>query len=134
MKRQQLNIKIDGASQGNPGPAGYGVAIYDAKWRRIEELKGFIGNKTNNVAEYRALVVALKYARDHSAEKVKIFSDSELLVKQIKGVYKIRSKNIMPLIKEAFGYIKKFREFQIKKISRDKNKRADALAHEAIKI
>ena len=132
MKQRQHNFKIDGASSGNPGPSGYGVVVYDARWKIIDELKGFIGAKTNNVAEYSALVAALKYAQDKGAERVKILSDSELIVKQLKGIYKIRSKNIMPLVRQAFIYINKFQHFSISKIPREKNKRADFLARKAI--
>ncbi len=133
MKQRHLNLMIDGASSGNPGPAGYGVVVFDSKWKMIDELKGSIGAKTNNAAEYAALIAALKYALKKGVEEVRIYSDSELLVKQLKGIYKIRSKNIMPLIKEAFIYIKKLRYFSIKKIPREKNKEADYLARKAIK-
>ncbi len=132
MKQRQLNFKIDGASSGNPGPAGYGVVVYDAKWKKIDEIKGFIGNKTNNVAEYSALLAALRYAEGKGAERVRVLSDSELLVKQLKGIYKIRSKNLMPLVRQAFILIKKFSNFSISRIPREKNKSADYLARMAI--
>jgi ribonuclease HI len=132
MKQRQLNFKIDGASSGNPGPSGYGVVVYDARWKKIDELKGFIGKKTNNVAEYSALLAALRYAESKGAERVKILSDSELLVKQLKGLYKIRSKNLMPLVRQAFILIKKFPHFSISRIPREKNKSADYLARKAI--
>lgn len=133
MKQRQLNFKIDGSSRGNPGPAGYGVVVYDARWKKIDELNGFIGEKTNNVAEYSALLAALKYAEKNEAERVRIYSDSELLVRQLKGLYKIRSKNIMPLVRQAFISIKKFKHFSINKIAREKNQDADDLARKAIK-
>ena len=132
MIKKRLNFLIDGASRGNPGPAGYGVAIYDMKWQKTDELKGHLGTHTNNFAEYSALIKALEYALEHDVTCVRIFTDSELVAEQMTGRYKIRSKNIIPLVTRAFSLVRKLQSFEIKKIPREKNKVADALANEAI--
>src|SRR5208283_2764603 len=83
---------IDGGSRGNPGPAGYGAYITDADGRRVAELGDFLGVQTNNFAEYSGLIAALEYAVEHGYRHVQVVSDSELLVKQMKGQYKVRSE------------------------------------------
>jgi ribonuclease HI len=132
MDKKQLNFLIDGASRGNPGPAGYGIAVYDPRWQKKDALKGHLGTNTNNFAEYSALIRALEYALEHGVTHVKIFTDSELVVRQMKGLYKIRSKNIIPLVAKAFSLVRRLESFEIRKIPREKNKAADLLANEAI--
>ena len=92
---------IDGGSRGNPGPAGYGVRIEDPQGGLIEEFHGFLGTSTNNVAEYNGLLAALRYAKDHGHRKVRIRSDSELLVKQMRGEYRVKNAGLQPLHVEA---------------------------------
>ncbi len=132
MSKKQCNFLIDGAARGNPGPAGYGVAIYDMRWKKKDELNGHLGITTNNYAEYSALIRALEYAIENGITHVRIYTDSELVARQMKGLYKVKSKNIMPLIRHAFSLTRKLQSFDIRKIPRDKNRIADALANEAI--
>ncbi|MEW5805871.1 MAG: ribonuclease HI family protein [Acidobacteriota bacterium] len=132
MQDKQLNFLIDGASRGNPGPAGFGIVVYDAEWQKADEIKGQLGVNTNNYAEYMALIKALEHALEKGAMKVRVYSDSELIVWQMKGKYKIKSKNIIPLARKAFTLVRQLKQFDIKKIPRAKNKKADLLANEAI--
>ncbi len=121
---------IDGASRGNPGKAAYGVFI------RIDEreviLKGFLGNKTNNVAEYEGLLALLNWAVDKKIQSLKVFSDSKLLVEQIKGRYKIKSENLKDLNLKAKEIIKKIPNFKIYYIKREHNKIADEIANKCL--
>ncbi len=121
---------VDGASSGNPGKAGIGVVL------QIEddefELSEPIGVTTNNVAEYKALIEGLKLALDKKIDSIEVFSDSQLVVKQIKGEYAVKDEQLKRLHKEANKLIKRFRNFNITHIPRDKNKKADMLAKSAI--
>ncbi|HVP63923.1 MAG TPA: ribonuclease HI family protein [candidate division Zixibacteria bacterium] len=123
---------IDGGARGNPGPAGYGAYLQDQDGRVLAELSEFLGAQTNNFAEYSGLVAALEYAIKHGFRAVKVISDSELLVKQIKGQYKVRSESLLPIYEEAKALIKQLEAFQIKHVLRHLNKDADRLANEAM--
>src|SRR3954467_10620687 len=92
---------IDGGARGNPGPAGYGARIEDDLGGLITEFNGFLGSATNNVAEYNGLLAALRYAREHGHRKVRIKSDSELLVKQMRGEYRVQNAGLQPLFQQA---------------------------------
>lgn len=127
-----LNIYIDGAAKGNPGPAGIGVLIYK-DGAVIKKVAQFIGKTTNNVAEYSAFICALKEAIDINAKELKVWTDSQLLCRQIKGEYKVRHINLKPLFEEAKTLINCFSSFQIYHINREKNRDADGLANKAIK-
>jgi len=127
-----LRIYVDGASRGNPGISGAGALIKDARGKTIKKLRKRLGVATNNVAEYSAFVMALREAKDMGARSVHVFADSELLVKQIKGAYKVKSDNLKALYFEAIGLIDLFDEFSISHIDREKNSEADRLANEAI--
>lgn len=120
-------IHADGASSGNPGPAGIGCVI-EIEGRPDIELHKYIGEATNNVAEYSALIHALRCAIEHGAQDLDIKLDSELLVKQIKGQYKVRHEAMKPLYAEAMGLLKQARKFKISHVPREQNKRADALS------
>jgi probable phosphoglycerate mutase len=122
----------DGGSRGNPGPAGYGVYIEDEKRQKIAELSEFLGRKTNNVAEYSGLLAALDYALQHGFTHLRIVADSELLVKQIKGQYRVNSPELRPLYEEARRRIGQLEGFQIQHVLREKNSRADRLANLAM--
>lgn len=122
----------DGGSRGNPGPAGYGVHIEDAKGAAIGELSEFVGRKTNNFAEYSGLLAALQFALDHGYRRLKVVSDSELMVKQIKGQYRVNSPELRPLYEEAKRRIRQLDSFQIQHVLREKNRHADRLANEAM--
>ncbi|MEO8378766.1 MAG: ribonuclease HI family protein [Acidobacteriota bacterium] len=122
---------MDGAARGNPGPAGYGVYMTTATGEIIE-VCGFLGHATNNVAEYAGLVDALTVAHEEGATDVEIVSDSELLVKQMLGVYKVRHPNLIPMYEKAKGMARRFKRFSIRHTLRAGNKDADRLANRAV--
>ncbi|HEX6160801.1 MAG TPA: ribonuclease HI family protein [Thermoanaerobaculia bacterium] len=122
---------IDGGARGNPGPAGYGVFM-KTDGGEIIEIAGFLGRQTNNVAEYSGLLEALAVADAEGAKEVEIISDSELLVKQMLGVYKVRHPNLIPLHAKAKVMARKFSRFSIRHTLRAGNKDADRLANVAI--
>lgn len=123
---------IDGGSRGNPGPASYGVVIRDARGEVIAKLKKYIGRSTNNVAEYYGLIAALDYAQQHGIRALRIESDSELLVRQMRGQYKVKSPELRPLFERARKMTQGFDSFRIDHVYREKNTEADALANEAL--
>lgn len=125
-------IYIDGASSGNPGPSGMGVAIYQ-DGKKMDAISESIGNATNNIAEYRALLRGLIYAKKNSIKNIKIYSDSLLVVKQINGEYLVRSPNLRKLYKNAIKLLKEFPKSEITHISSRENKEANKLAQSAIK-
>lgn len=128
----KLEIYIDGASKGNPGPSGIGAVICQ-EGEVIKNISQFIGNATNNVAEYTALIYALREALILKAKEIKIKTDSELLYKQIKGDYKVKHSNIKPLFEQARHLFSGFSHIEISHIGRQHNRGADKLATEAIK-
>jgi len=125
-------INIDGGSRGNPGPASYGVVIRDGGGEIVAKLKKYIGRMTNNVAEYYGLIAALDYAESHGVRAIRIESDSELLVKQMRGLYKVKSEDLRPLFERAQKMSKTFDSFRIEHVYREQNREADALANEAL--
>lgn len=125
-----MEIYIDGAAKGNPGPAGVGVVILQ-DGNPVKSLHKFIGNTTNNVAEYTALIYALQEAIILKADKVKVFSDSELLCRQIAGIYKVRHINLKPLFEQVKHLADSLSSFEIKHIPRTENQQADKLAKKA---
>ena len=127
-----VDIYVDGASRGNPGSAGAGVAIRTKDGPVLKKLKKYLGVVTNNVAEYKALVMALGAARSLGLQEVRLFADSELVVKQIKGEYRVKSVDLKPLYTEAMVLIDGFNSFEIKHVPRELNAEADKLANEAI--
>jgi len=126
----KVSLFIDGGARGNPGDSGIGIITVDDKIKKGHYY--YIGNSTNNEAEYKALIQGLKLAIFNKKEIIEVFSDSELLCKQITGKYKIKSNTLIPLYKEALGLINKFKSFNIEHIARDKNKEADRLVNIAI--
>ncbi len=122
----------DGASRGNPGPAAIGVVLADDAGRTIEELGRTIGKATNNEAEYRALLAGLELARKHGAQELEIRLDSELLVAQLRGGYRIRAANLKPLFEEARKLLRAFKRVEVCHVPRWRNTRADALANRAL--
>lgn len=127
-----LQAYIDGGARGNPGPAGYGVLIQDESENVIHEEARFIGVQTNNYAEYRALIYALQYAVDNGVESFRVYSDSELLVRQINGQYKVKAPNLKPVFAEASSLVARIPNFRISHIPRRKNHLADKLANKAM--
>ena len=130
-KSKKLTINTDGSSLSNPGPAGIGIVVYNDQDDIIEKISKYIGKATNNVAEYKALIEALNFAKDFGADEVRIKSDSELVVKQINGNYMVRDKKLKILLKEALKLIEKIPTFSIIHIPREENKIADNLAKRA---
>jgi ribonuclease HI len=127
-----LVAHIDGGARGNPGPAGFGVAIDDTNGKRVAELSEFLGPQTNNFAEYSGLIAALEYALEHGYRSLRVVSDSELLVKQIKGLYKVRSESLLDIYRHARQLIAKLDHFEIGHVLRHLNKDADRLANQAM--
>jgi ribonuclease HI len=123
---------IDGGSRGNPGPAAYGVVIRDGSGELVAKLKKYIGRMSNNVAEYYGLIAALDYAQSHKMRALRIESDSELLVKQMRGQYKVKSADLQPLFERAKKMTQGFDSFRIDHVYREQNREADALANEAL--
>ena len=123
---------IDGGSRGNPGPASYGVVIRDPRGEVVAQLKKYIGRMTNNVAEYYGLIAALDYAQSHGIRALRVESDSELLVRQMRGQYKVKSAELRPLFERARKMSHTFASFKIEHVYREQNAEADALANEAL--
>src|SRR5579863_5118152 len=123
---------IDGAARGNPGPASYGVVIRDGSGELVAKLKKYIGRMTNNVAEYYGLIAAIDYAQAHGVRALRIESDSELMVKQMRGLYKVKSEDLRPLFERAKKMSQGFESFHIEHVYREQNREADALANEAL--
>ena len=127
-----LVAHIDGGARGNPGPAGFGVVLHDAAGRRVEGLSRFLGHRTNNYAEYQGLLAALDYALQHGHTALKVFSDSELMVRQIQGRYKVRSPDLLPLYQQAKTLTARLQWFRIEHVRREHNREADKLANKAM--
>ena len=123
---------VDGGSRGNPGPAAYGVVVRDPRGEIVARLKKYIGNSTNNVAEYFGLIAALDYAQNHGIRALRIESDSELMVKQMRGQYKVKSEELKPLFERAKKISQTFESFRISHVYREQNKEADALVNQAL--
>ena len=123
---------IDGGSRGNPGPAGYGVWITDCEGHKVAALSEYLGRQTNNYAEYQALLAALRYAAGHAPRALRVVADSELLVKQIRGEYKVKNPALQELHGRAKEMIARLDWFSIQHVLREKNREADRLANEAM--
>lgn len=128
-----ITINIDGASKGNPGPASIGIVFYKDK-NIINEIAELIGNKTNNFAEYTALIRALEISLEDGYKNIEIKSDSELVVNQINKKYKVKDPDIKELFDKANSLIEKFSSFKILHVAREENLKADKLANSALKV
>jgi ribonuclease HI len=122
----------DGGSRGNPGPSGYGAVIEDPQARVIARLSEYLGRQTNNFAEYSGLVAVLRWALENRVGRLRVVSDSELMVKQMKGLYKVRNPGLIPLWEEAKRLAARLEGFQITHTLRGGNKEADQLANDAM--
>ena len=122
----------DGGARGNPGPAGYGVVIQDESGRKVAALSEYLGHQTNNFAEYQGLIAALEYALQKGPKALKLISDSELLVRQIKGIYKVKNPVLQDLHGRAKELIGQLEWFSIGHALREHNRDADRLANEAM--
>jgi ribonuclease HI len=122
----------DGGSRGNPGPSGYGAVIEDPKGQVVARLSEFLGKQTNNYAEYKGLLSVLAWAKAHNIRQLRVVSDSELMVKQMKGQYKVASPGLRPLWEEAKLLAGKLDRFEMRHTLRGGNKEADQLANDAM--
>ncbi len=128
----KLIIYTDGGARGNPGPAGAGVIILNEQNKIISRHKKYLGAQTNNVAEYRALILALEEASNLGAETLKINMDSELIVRQMQGRYKIKEPTLKILAQEVFKLMQKFKNVEFNHVFRESNKEADKQVNQAI--
>jgi ribonuclease HI len=126
-------LRCDGASSGNPGPAGIGMALYDPEGEELQAWGIPIGEATNNVAEYRALIAGLKRALKLGISRIEVRSDSQLMVRQISGRYKVKSKKLKSLYEKASQLIRRFESCEINHVSRDRNERVDEIAKQQVK-
>lgn len=127
----ELTMYTDGASRNNPGESGAGVYILQDN-KPVKEIARYLGTTTNNIAEYTAAILGLEYAVQQGATKVNLFADSELLVKQLNGEYKVKNEGLKPLHAKAKALIGKIGDVSVKYIRREMNKDADALANKAV--
>jgi ribonuclease HI len=124
-----ITAYIDGGARGNPGPAGYGVRVEGADGTLLDELHGALGVATNNIAEYSGLLAALRWAVAHGEQSVHIRADSELLVKQMRGEYRVKNENLKPLFLQACALIRQIGDVRFEHVRREFNKEADRLSN-----
>ena len=124
-----ITVYIDGGARGNPGPAGYGVSIQDPDGAVLDELHGGLGIATNNVAEYSGLLAALRWAAEHGHRKVHVRADSELLVKQMRGEYRVKNEGLKPLFLQACALVRRIGDVSFEHVRREMNKEADRLSN-----
>ncbi len=127
-----LRLHVDGASRGNPGAAGFGIHVTAPDGSEVASLFGFLGTATNNVAEYQALLHGLRFALARGASSVEVYSDSELLVRQIEGRYRVKHPGLQPLHREAKSLLARFARARVAHVPRERNRAADALANRAV--
>ena len=132
LKEVSLFIYIDGASKGNPGEAGAGVRVTDREGRKVVEMSRYLGRKTNNEAEYWALLFGLQEARRLGGRSIRIFTDSELVERQVKGLYRVKNLNLKVLHTSVIQQLKAFSSYAIESIPREENREADRLANQAV--
>lgn len=125
-------MHVDGAARGNPGPAAIGVVIRDGQGKVIKEISEYLGRKTNNEAEYQALIRGLTEAIQQGATEVDVMSDSQLLVEQMNGRYKVRTAHLLPLHEKAVSLFRQLDKCTIQHVPRQRNARADLLANQAL--
>jgi len=128
----QYTAWVDGGARGNPGPAGYGAVVQDKSGRKVAELSEYLGHQTNNYAEYQGLLGVLRYALQHGIKALRVISDSELMVRQMKGIYKVKNADLRRFHDEARQLIGKLDYFEIRHAMREHNVDADRLANEAM--
>ncbi len=128
----RLQLHVDGASRGNPGEAGFGVHVTTAEGATVAALYGYLGRATNNVAEYQGLLHGLRFALARGAREVLVHSDSELLVRQLEGRYRVKNPGLLPLFREAGALLARFARARVSHVPRERNREADALANRAV--
>jgi len=127
-----MTAHIDGGARGNPGPAAYGVIVRNSDGKIVEELGKYLGLQTNNFAEYSGLLAALEYAQKEKIPALKVFSDSELLVKQMKGQYKVKSPGLITLYERARSLTRQLQHFSIEHVRREQNRDADRMVNQVL--
>lgn len=132
MKYEKLTIYTDGGARGNPGPAGIGAVIRDEKGNILDTVSEYIGETTNNQAEYRAVIAALEKIKNYEVEELNFFLDSELVVKQLNREYKVKNQDLAPLFVKIYNTIMKYKKVRFSHVRRELNKDADKLANEAM--
>jgi ribonuclease HI len=125
-------VHVDGGARGNPGPAAAACVITSPEGEDLGEHAELLGTATNNVAEYRALLLGLARARDLGADEIEVIGDSELIAKQVQGLYKVKHPSMRPLYLESMQALRDFREWSIRTVPRAQNARADALVNAAL--
>ena len=130
----ELIIHTDGGSRGNPGPSAAGFTLAKTDGTQLQAKAFFLGHATNNVAEYTAVVKALEAAKQAGAKQLTLYSDSELLVRQVNGQYKVKSEQIKPLFRQAVTLLGGFEKWKVEHVTRDKNKQADELVNRALNL
>ena len=131
-RSSEIVAHVDGGSRGNPGPAAYGVAIKTPQGKSVTAFAKFLGETTNNFAEYQGLLAALDYALSHGYARLRVLTDSELMAQQISGRYKVRSPGLKPLHDKAQAMIARLEAFSIRHVYREQNREADRLANQAM--
>ncbi|MDQ2817477.1 MAG: ribonuclease HI family protein [Candidatus Eremiobacteraeota bacterium] len=129
---ESCSVYTDGGARGNPGPAGAGGIIVASDGVVVAEISEFLGTATNNVAEYRALIVTLERALEVGCRRLNLFMDSELVVRQLSGAYKVKDEKMLELHGRARSLLRRFDEVTVNHVRREKNKRADELVNDAI--
>jgi len=127
-----ITANVDGGARGNPGPAGYGAYIRGADGKPLAQLSDYLGIRTNNFAEYSGLLAALEYAIAHGYRALKVISDSELMVRQMTGQYRVNSPDLKPIYEKARTLVRQLDKFAIEHVLRAKNQHADRLANDAM--
>lgn len=125
-------VNVDGGARGNPGPAAVGAVVTDERGEVLVERGEYIGEATNNVAEYRAVQLGLRLARELGADEVEVVNDSELVARQIGGQYKVKNAGLKPLFIETMAALREFDRWSVRNVPREENARADELVNEAL--
>jgi ribonuclease HI len=125
-------VHVDGGSRGNPGPAAAAAVASSSDGETLAERTAYLGDATNNVAEYRAFLLGLELARELGAEEVEVVNDSELIARQIGGEYKVKHAGLKPLFAQAMGELRGFHRWAVRSVPREQNTRADELVNEAL--
>lgn len=128
----KVTVNVDGGARGNPGQAAIGAVVFDQSGLVIDEAKEAIGVATNNVAEYRALLLGLERAKQLGATQIQVINDSELIAKQIGGEYKVKHEAMKPLYRQAMAALRQFDQWSVRSVPRAQNSAADALVNQAL--
>lgn len=128
----ELHVFIDGAARGNPGPAAIGVVVLTRQGRRVAAFGEAIGEATNNFAEYTALVHALRLLSAYEVDRLRIYADSELVVRQIRGLYRVKERSLRSLHSQVMSMLGRYRDWSIQHVPREENREADRLANRAL--